>query len=224
MKNPWIKLPDEAPFVLKQDNEMLKDICFKETTVPRLGILPSPYMGNPETSQIFLLSLNPGFKPWDLEAQKHDKLYIAEKRKSLSFRSDYPWYLLDDRFEGYPGYKWWFNKLRMMIELFDKDRVTEKVMCLQFIPYQSPKFQKHAHLPSQTYNFWLLKNAMSEKKLIIQFRGDSYWNDAVEGLISYEKKAIIKQQFTGKKLRNANISSKNMSEKEWDSIVEILGK
>ena len=62
MRNPWIDLPETAPFVLACDKQGIGD--FNHTAKPEhtihLELLPEPYTGNPE-AMIILLNLNPGF-------------------------------------------------------------------------------------------------------------------------------------------------------------------
>jgi len=222
MNNPWRSLPESEPYVLKEDAGMLESFTFKETTRPRLEILPSPYLGRPESTEIIILSLNPGFKKWDLDAQENNRLYVREKRLSLFFQSAYPWYLLDPRFVNYPGYNWWYSKLRMMIESFGIDTVSHKVMCVQYFPYQSEEFQHQQIIPSQEYSFYLVKQAISKQKIIIQFRGDKHWIDSIPELQMYDRKIIIRSQKNGKKLRNASISSKNMRDEDWNIIISAL--
>ena len=62
MRNPWLSLPEKAPFVLECDKQSILD--FNSRAKPQYWIhleeLPEPYTGNP-LANIVLLNLNPGF-------------------------------------------------------------------------------------------------------------------------------------------------------------------
>jgi len=222
MDNPWINLPKASPYVLPEDRKLLDSFNYSDESRPHTEILPAPYMGRPESARVFLLSLNPGFKEWDVERERTDLDYDNEKRKSLTFQSRCPWFILDPSFSGTPGRKWWFSTLRIPIETFGLDRIVNSVMCVQYFPYQSSAYKQQHIIPSQLYSFELVKAAMKANKLIIQFRGDKYWENEVLGLDTYETKVIIRSQETGQKLRKASISGKNMSTKEWHALSNAL--
>ncbi len=63
MNNPWLELPSTAPYLLESDRQQVE--TFNRTAKPNHRIyddlLPEPYLGNPSTASIVLLSLNPGF-------------------------------------------------------------------------------------------------------------------------------------------------------------------
>ena len=62
MQNPWLSLPENPPFVLECDHQII--LAFNNRVKPEHLIhwefLPEPYTGNPE-AKILLLNLNPGF-------------------------------------------------------------------------------------------------------------------------------------------------------------------
>jgi hypothetical protein len=222
MDNPWINLPMTSPYVLPEDKRLLDTFSYPNEKRPHTEILPAPYMGQPDSVKVFLLSLNPGFKEWDVKRETTDLDYDNEKRKSLTFQSRVACFFLDSNFADTPGYNWWYSTLRMPIETFGLESVASLMMCVQFFPYQSSAYKNQRIIPSQLYSFELVKNAMNAYKLIIQYRGDKYWYDAVPGLETYEPKIVIRSQKSGKKLRKASISANNMSAKEWDALSNAL--
>src|SRR5688572_20223855 len=63
-ENPWVSLPDQAPYVLDQDRKTLGAAEREEahgTGDTRLdfGVLPEPYLGSPRAPVVLLL-LSPG--------------------------------------------------------------------------------------------------------------------------------------------------------------------
>ena len=224
MNNPWVKLPMTPPYVLPEDKKFLDTFSYPDEKRPHTEILPAPYMGWPDSAKVLLLSLNPGFKDWDVERETEDLDYDKEKRKSLTFQSRFPWFVLDPSFVGRPGYLWWQSTIRMPIEVFGIDKVAHLMMVVQYFPYQSAAYKNQRVIPSQHFSFELVRGAMEANKLIIQFRGDQYWYDAVPELGAYENKIIIKCQSSGKKLRKASISAKNMSQLEWGALSDTFSR
>lgn len=99
MRNPWIDLPETAPFVLACDKQGILD--FNHTAKPEhtihLELLPEPYTGNPE-AKIILLNLNPGFYERNEKFLLGDEHFFKASRANLTHtRQDYPFYLLDPR-------------------------------------------------------------------------------------------------------------------------------
>jgi hypothetical protein len=71
MRNPWLELPHQAPYVLADDADAIER--FNRTASARrqadrtwlhLELLPEPFLGDP-AAPIVVLSLNPGYSPDD---------------------------------------------------------------------------------------------------------------------------------------------------------------
>lgn len=186
--NPWLKLPKSSPYILPED---LKRISKYKITPENLGwqleFLPVPYLGNFKKAQIVLLCLNPGYdKILDQLAHK-DKSYYQENLRSLNFASKIPFYCLNPGFDYSGGYKWWVRLLKQLIEKYSLKLLSEKLMCLQYLPYHSKTFKNPpCLLPSQNYTFCLLKKAIKEQKVIVIMRSKKLWFSTVPELKTYD--------------------------------------
>jgi hypothetical protein len=66
MQNPWVELPKDPPFVLLQDRDTVAQISKKVAT--NVSSMPEPFIGDPQTAKVVLLSLNPGDDEEDVDA------------------------------------------------------------------------------------------------------------------------------------------------------------
>jgi hypothetical protein len=103
----------------------------------------------------------------------------------LTFESDASLFSLDDRLVGTPGYRWWFLRLRLLIEEFSIERVRSTVACVEWFPYHSSTFRKlPILLPSQLYSFGLVTDAIAREAVIVVMRSRGFWTDSVPSLAS----------------------------------------
>jgi hypothetical protein len=203
MQNPWERLPHRRPFVLDADYKQIRMFNRKaerEHKIP-LGIFPEPFLGNPK-APVVLLNLNPGHNPTNF-VQHRKPLFAARSRDNLEHRKvDYPFYLID------PGLVpkrdrtvWWDKKLRRLLEDerlgFSADArrkaVANCVFCVEYFPYHSKRF-KHRKLqvPSQSYSFWLVSQAIQREAVILLMRSKRLWFDKIPGLESYARLYVSK--------------------------------
>lgn len=186
MENPWVTLSDEKPYVLSEDKqEILKynNNVNKEENLIRTELIPEPYLGNP-SSKIILLNLNPGFSIKDKSFHNDNDYFINSCRKNLLHKNqEYPFYLLDPKNSNAPGYKWWTQKLKELINKFGAKTLANNIFCIEFFPYHSKKFKLNKTiLPSQKYNFYLLRKAIKRNALIVIMRSRKIWFNNVPEL------------------------------------------
>lgn len=215
MRNPWKELPNKRPFILPIDENMVYSFNYTEKNRPRFEILPAPFLGRPTNAEIFLLSLNPGFKEFDITAQNEDPDYVEHKRLSMEFKSRFPFFIIDPEFPGKPGYDWWQKKLKELIGLYGVRHVAEKIMCIQYFPYQSASYKHQPHIPSQEFSFYLVKQAINFKKIIVVMRGKRYWFKSIPELINYPFIEL-------KNPRSPTISHGNMAPESFRKIQSAL--
>ncbi|MBU1043873.1 MAG: hypothetical protein KJ915_05690 [Candidatus Omnitrophica bacterium] len=187
-KNPWLGLPKNAPFILSDDSQVLKDRGVNPDNLNwKLELLPVPYLGNPNKAKVVVLCLNPGYnKILDERAYFKDKYYFRESLESLKFTSHTPFYCLDTKFDYSGGYLWWTRLLKPLIKDFGLKVMSEKLMCLQYIGYHSITFREPpCILPSQKFTFYLLEQAIKENKTIVIMRSKKLWIRSVPKLGSY---------------------------------------
>lgn len=190
MKNPWLKLPNKKPYILKIDRDDIEKYNGNSKSSDRIHeeLLPEPFLGNPK-SPIILLNLNPGFCKRDIKFHRQNQFKKLARANLLHKRSVYPFYLLNPELETSPGYKWWDKRLHELIEDFGRRTVARKICCIEFAPYHSQKFKRlNGILPSQKYNFHLVRQALKNNALIIVMRSLKYWQKEVPELLKYKKK------------------------------------
>lgn len=193
MKNPWLQLPKKKPYILKIDQHLVAEYNRNANSKNRIRstLLPEPFVGNPR-SDIILLNLNPGWSPRDSFFHRQKKFRQASRANLLHKKSEYPFHLLNPKLSSSLGYKWWDKRLQELIEDFGRRTVARKICCIEFAPYHSKYFKKfEKYLPSQEYNFHLVRQALENNAMIIVMRGWKYWQQAVPELNKYEKKYCL---------------------------------
>ena len=232
MKNPWIEITenynsykDERNFILKEDRNIINEFNCKNKEVFQIKeyILPFPFLGNVENSEILILLNNPGFDEEELKKGYYDKFHSEIKD---SYQGNQKMYCFEDEYIQYSDY--WNKKLGNLIEKFGKRTIAEKISIVNFFPYSSSRYKdfskrdksnflKNGYLHSQIYNFEIVKNAMDRKALIIIVRGRKNWFKAVDGLESYIN------TFKTNSYLNSSITKNNCRD-FFDKILERLNK
>jgi hypothetical protein len=119
-----------------------------------LSLLPVPYIGNLEESEIVILLLNPGFEYSDYWAESNAPEFRNRLEQNLyqSFDGiEYPFLYLDPQFCWHSGFRWWERKLRdvlqrIAISKFKGDYrealrdLSQKLACVELFPYHSASF------------------------------------------------------------------------------------
>lgn len=189
MKNPWAELPNNPPFVLDIDKKIVdshnKKAEFDFQVVS--DMYPEPFLGS-HNADIIFLNLNPGFGgEEDLKNHKKNNAFVKLLRKNLiQEEMEYPFLFLDPIISETPGYKWWNARLRTLIEKVDRKNLAKSLLCLEFFPYHSKKYNFKNMADSQRFNFFLLQEAIKRDALIISFRSLSKWTSAVPELEGYK--------------------------------------
>jgi hypothetical protein len=118
MQNPWYNLPMIAPFVLEIDRAAIHQFnstAFEKHKL-RVDAFPGPFIGRPD-APVVLLNLNPGFSENDLV---QDIEGMWRNIKTLHHQEmDYPFFLLDPTISQSGGYRWWYKRLRTLVERYD---------------------------------------------------------------------------------------------------------
>ena len=133
MHNPWLLLPETAPFVLSSDKKSIRNFNnqAKQEHQIHLELLPEPYLGNPQ-AKIVLLNLNPGFSESDILFHRDNAYFAKTSRANLHHEcQEYPFYLLDPKNLAAPGSGWWRRKLQWLIDrcCTTIDMVSEYTVC-----------------------------------------------------------------------------------------------
>src|SRR5579872_6718956 len=104
MENPWLALPPKSPFVLEIDRDALDQYNEKAVagTKIKVGSIPEPFIGNPETATVILLNLNPGDSPDDPKAHVDPGFRDAIIRNLRHEPQEYLFYPLNPKFVWTP--------------------------------------------------------------------------------------------------------------------------
>jgi len=196
-QNPWRRLPSRPPYVLEEDRDRIRTFNASAKVEHQIqeALFPEPFLGAPR-APVVLLNLNPGYNA-DADPVHHGKALFAKRsRENLRHtETAHPFYLID------PGLvpirdrtAWWDKKLRCLLEDerlgnsadSRRRRVANCVLCVEYFPYHSKRF-KHQKLqvPSQGYSFWLVRQAIRNKAVILLMRGKKLWVNAIPELTSY---------------------------------------
>lgn len=218
--NPWLDLPKKDPFVLPSDRAIIERInaCAKPEHQIRLEVLPVPFLGSLEKASVVLLSLNPGIDDQDFDIFRRDKDYVEQNRRTLSFESNPSFFYLGRQFAYTEGYKWWFKRLRKLIEICGHETVASKIMCIEYFPYHSRKYATTTPLiPSQNYGFSLARQAIAQQKVIVVMRSYQLWIAKVPELGGYPSIRLSNS-------RSPYITPTNMPVNDFQRIVTALSE
>ena len=183
IQNPWVDIPSSPPFVVPSDAPCLTpDLIFWSQL--HLEHLPVPFIGDPRKASVILLGLNPSWVPRSDLDEPGD--YADQPRLPLSFSSRIPFFCLDEQFSHTAGYRWWWRRLRLLIESCGVNVISRRVACVEWFPYRSPTFRRLPKvLPSQSYGFELVRAAAQRGAVVVVMRSLALWLSAVPELAAH---------------------------------------
>jgi hypothetical protein len=179
--NPWNKLPLEAPYVLPEDDAILRGLARRNDLA--LHLLPVPFHGDPRQAPVVLLGLNPSYRLQADYDENDSADFLEQHRLTLAFESRVPFFNLDPVFADNGAYRYWHQRLAALIARFGIDRIGKSVASVQWFPYRSPTFTRLPRLlPSQSYGFSLVRQAIQRGATIVLLRSRKLWLEAVPEL------------------------------------------
>jgi hypothetical protein len=213
--NPWRDLPSTPPYVLPRDQVVLDRHPDVKAGL-QLDLLPAPHQGDPDSAQVWLLMTNPGGRTNDFEVGPE---FVRERRRSLTFESDFPVFSLDSRWTTHAAYRYWTRRLRHLIKAVGIDTVAHQLMIVQYFPYQSREYRPLPEpLPSQRFTFGIVRRACEQGQLMVVLCGERYWLRAVPQL-SKHGYVMARSPLSG------HVSPGNLGEEEFRRVLErIVGR
>src|SRR5690606_34526773 len=123
--------------------------------------------------------------------------------------------------------RYWNDKLKPLIDITGRETVAKNLAKVQFFPYHSIKYKSlykkllkeegfDSYLPSQEYNFELVRRAMKRNALIVIPRSKRFWYEAIPELNDYPNKYLTKNY------RNPILSENNLGESGFKKIIEAI--
>jgi len=211
--NPWAALPETPPYVLPDDKAELDSRDISANSLGwRLDLLPVPWIGDPARASVVLLTLNPSLG--DVAREKSDPGFREAYLTNLKGNAPFLW--LDERFRGNDGYEYWRRLLRKPIELVGIERVSRRIMCVQYSPYRSATYV-HARcvVPSQRFSWAMAKQAVMDGRLVVIQRSWHLWVSAVPELSDYPCVRL-------RNVRSPFLSEGNMTANDWERLLSAL--
>jgi hypothetical protein len=206
--NPWFRLPEERPFILPEDKDVVEK--FNEgkgedhAHFVDLRFIPEPFIGHKNARLVFLGN-NPGINSKNPARAAHRLIpaFQAQMRKNLLHQlpGDSLFIYLDPGFNPVPNKYWELVKLRHILREFRnialaKSLLGRNMLAIERCPYVSKRFG-NLRVPSQKYSHQLVRNAMDQNAVIIVYRGQKKWKEAVEKLSGYPRSVFVEPNQSG---------------------------
>lgn len=201
LKNPWLKLANDQnrqSYILKEEQSIIAKFNAKVSEEYKIhsSIFPAPFMGNVHTAPVLILVLNPGYDEKEEKTgyYRNYESWWLKQIQHISPIEDLPLFCLDAEYITQSPY--WKDKLQPLINKVGGKKIAKNIAKVQFFPYHSKKFKPiykkllkeedfTSYLPSQKYNFQLVRNAMERDALIIIPRSRKFWYEAIPELRNY---------------------------------------
>lgn len=213
--NPWVDLPASAPFVLAEDRAFVDAAnAYKEPYSAgwlHTGRMPEPRSG-PRNAPLVLLQINPSYRTAD-QAEPLTLADIERQRAALADESAPHGCLAH-------GDAWWMRAFAHPLARYGREPVARRVCSIEYFPYPSLRFE-HAHvrLPSQTYQFELVREALARDALIVVTRGLQLWLGAVPELAARLDRNVL----LSRNPQRVSLSPGNLPEGGFERVLAALG-
>jgi len=220
LNNPWVDLPEHANYIAPCDIQALKDPKYKLYGL-RFDAFPEPFGGNLDSAKVVCLLLNPGFDETDTTTNFDNEYWVREVRANLEHKTESPFLYLSSKVENTGGYKWWSAKIRPLeLAGVTRNDLANGLMMIEFFPYHSVSYTYNKqYIPSQYYQFLLVREAMRLGKTIIVMRARDRWLEAVPELKTYPYLEL--NSYLNVSISRANLDNKN-GIGTFDNIVTLL--
>ncbi len=127
-----------------------------------VNLIPTPYIGNLVTADIFILMMNPGLAHSDHYSERQSEDFRQALISNLyqeALDKMYPFVDLNPKFAWVAGFQYWQGKLHRVIEIVQSDRkishqqalsiLAKRIACVEHMPYHSPDLRLPARLTVQ---------------------------------------------------------------------------
>lgn len=187
--NPWRAIQQgSAPFVLDADRRQIES--FNESSTAdhciRLDVYPEPFIGDP-AAPILILSLNPGFKPAQVDAHAQPDLarLLIKSMRMEAGEESIPFHHLHPDYQKHSPSVWWPRCLKGWIDRYGLERVSRAFFCVELFPYASKRFKAMPELlDSQRFGFEVARAKIEAGATVIAFRAKKAWAKQLAGCAS----------------------------------------
>lgn len=217
MRNPWIDLPAEQPYVLQADHASV--MTFNQRVQPKhqldLNLIPQPFMGNRQ-ARLVVLGQNPNLTGGHPDGPVANA--IRANLDSDTHGHRIPGFLAE--FEHTPNSTWWRKCFKVPLASgFSPQKLARCVLAIEFHGYHSREWRlARDPFPSQRFSFWLVEEAMKRGATIVIMRNRRNWQSVVPDLNTYERIVTIKNP------RSATISPRNCGIEGFGQVLDALAE
>jgi hypothetical protein len=183
LANPWLGLdPDCPPYILETDRSYIERHNAKARPEHRLMLnsIPEPFIGDPKTARLVLLSLNPGHCAADEPDHRRPAIKNATFQNLRQERQEYPFYAFNPAFRG-TGVEVYWRKYTRALQLeagLNDATFAKRLLVIEWFPYHSEKCNLGTRYVcrSQLFSFELAKEmARKEGVQVIGMRSREHW-------------------------------------------------
>jgi len=177
--------------------------------------IPEPFIGNPQTAKVVLLSLNPGHSEDDAKAHSDGDFRKAMLHNLRHEQQECPFYGLKPKFAWTACGRWWrAHTLKLYETGLSWEAISQGMLVIEWFPYHSKTsgLPIKPVCPSQEYSFQLARE-MLESKIVVGMRSKKQWTNVVPEV---EGVPFLKNP------QNPHISAGNMGTELFQKIVEAL--
>lgn len=177
--------------------------------------IPEPFIGNPKSAKVVLLSLNPGDSEDDAKAHSDPDFRNAMMRNLRHEAQECPFYGLNPKFAWTACGIWWRAHTRRLHEAgLSWECISKGLLVIEWFPYHSKKsgLPSRPVCRSQEYSFQLAREMLGSR-IVVGMRSKKQWLNVVP---SVENVPFLRNH------QNPHISPDNASAELFNRIIEAL--
>jgi hypothetical protein len=221
--NPWLSLDSNGPpYILDTDRSYIERHNAKTGAEHRLMLnsIPEPFIGDPTTARVVLLSLNPGHCPADEPDHRRLPIKKAIFRNLRQEPQEYPFYAFNPDFRD-TGVEVYWRKYTRALQLeagLDDASFAKRLLVIEWFPYHSEKCDLGTRYVcgSQLFSFELAKKmARKEGVQVIGMRSREHWIQVHPSFASIPFLANKQSPW---------LTRRNMDDGLFDRVLETLRK
>jgi hypothetical protein len=217
VRNPWSELRAQSPYVLDIDQASIYKYNAIHNNDERVIVesIPEPFIGNPQSAKVVLLSLNPGHSDDDAKAHSDAAFRGAMSHNLRHEAQEFPFYALNPKFSWTACGNWWKAHTSTLQKAgLSWEAISEGLLVIEWFPYHSRRsgLPIKPVCPSQEYSFQLAREVL-ESKIVVGMRSKKFWLNAVP---TVHNVSFLKNP------QNPHISPANAGAELFDRIVEAL--
>jgi len=188
-KNPWLRFNPDGPYVLDEDKS---DVRRYNAFVPAQNkkiidrTIPEPFIGNPDSARILLLSLNPGHSPKDFVWHERQDFRQSMIRNLRHETQAFPFYPLNPEFKESGAGDWWRKKTHRLQSAagISDELFAQRLFVIEWFPYHTETSPYRTRLlrgpdgvlcESQRYSFELAQDFMNRNIPVLLMRSRKEW-------------------------------------------------